>query len=303
MLRQRLFFGTILIVALLALLYADHRLSESMSVADGILRFDGLIVTLVAAVLVLLGAAELNALLRAAGHAPLALWPTAVSIVLVALPWLNHSGLLNTPAGHTPPLAQWTAGCIAAAFFGVSFFVASDRRIEGATARIAVSLLPVIYLGLLAQFIVLVRLEAHGGVGLLLYYVATVKLCDIGAYFTGLAIGRHKFIPWLSPKKTWEGFFGGIAASMLFATGISWRMGGGGDAATSALPGVPMACVFGLLMAVVGQGGDLLESLFKREAAAKDSASAIPAFGGVLDILDSILPTAPVAYLLLIQCR
>jgi phosphatidate cytidylyltransferase len=95
-----------------------------------------------------------------------------------------------------------------------------------------------------------------------------------------------------------------VAASVVFAMAVTHLVQVHPDvspAVKASFPLLSTAALFGLLMAVVGQGGDLLESLIKRGARAKDSASAIPAFGGVLDIIDSLLPTAPIAYWMLVQ--
>lgn len=305
MLWQRLLFGGLMIAVLLGLLHVDERLPIWLPDAKYAIRWDGVLVAIVVAALVLLAARELTALFRAAGHRPLVAWPAVISALLIMSPFLERSHLLDgftllqsSPAGLT--LALLVAG-----FFGVAFLITARRQTDRAIAEMAVSIWPILYLGLLGHFIVAMRTHPSGSAALVLYYVATVKICDIGAYFTGLAIGRHKLIPWLSPKKTWEGLFGGIAASVGFAVGIAWMMSPGADATTHAAsvswPSPVKAAVFGLLMAVLGQAGDLLESLIKRDAQSKDSANAIPAFGGVLDILDSILLTAPIAYLLLLK--
>jgi phosphatidate cytidylyltransferase len=109
-------------------------------------------------------------------------------------------------------------------------------------------------------------------------------------------------IPWLSPKKTWEGLAGGILASVIMAI-VFPLIAGNGKLSAGLMLGlsIPKAILFGVLMAVVGQAGDLLESLIKRDAQAKDSAAAVPAFGGVLDIIDSLLLTAPLAYWMLVK--
>lgn len=302
MLRHRLLFGTLLIAALLGLLYADSLLPGWLAGWSGRRGFDGIIVAIVVAVLALLGSLELGQLLRAAGHRPHVGWAASVSLGLVLLPSLYASGYLwMVGAGDATP-TDLTVGLLVIAFAGAFLLQARRRQTDRAIGDMAVTLFAVVYIGLLAQFIVLIRL--HGGVALLLYFVATAKCCDIGAYFTGLAFGRHKLIPWLSPKKTWEGLLGGVAASTAFAVGVAYIMSqdsAESPTGTSEFPSLARAAVFGLLMAIVGQCGDLLESLIKRDANSKDSASAIPAFGGVLDILDSVLLTAPVAWLMLLK--
>jgi phosphatidate cytidylyltransferase len=119
-------------------------------------------------------------------------------------------------------------------------------------------------------------------------------MCDTGAYFTGRAIGRHKLIVWLSPGKTWEGLIGGVITSSLVGLLFAWlsqRFLSPGDHVPLHL-GAIWGCIFGL----VGQFGDLMKSLLKRGAGIKDSSSLLPGLGGVLDVLDSPLMVAPVAY-------
>ena len=117
-----------------------------------------------------------------------------------------------------------------------------------------------------------------------------VKFTDIGAYFGGRAFGRHKLIPWLSPGKTWEGLFFGLLTAGL--VGALSRAAG--------FRNVPWwkGFIFGVIIGGIGQLGDLLESLMKRDAEVKDSGQLVPGFGGILDIIDSPLLAAPFAYLL-----
>jgi len=141
-----------------------------------------------------------------------------------------------------------------------------------------------------------------------------IKACDIGAYFTGKAMGRHKMIPWLSPGKTWEGLLGGVLLSGLVASGIAalfnhlqdrfedLHLAGawcGHDFVPASFSLVGAAAA-GVLIGLVGQLGDLTASVFKRDADIKDSGSSIPGFGGILDVTDSPLIAAPLAYWMLI---
>jgi phosphatidate cytidylyltransferase len=147
----------------------------------------------------------------------------------------------------------------------------------------------------------LMQLRMTGSVAFLVYVIAMVKFTDIGAYFTGSFLGKHKMILWLSPGKTWEGLAGGL----LTAAGV----GVAGYYLASAYDfdlfvNSPVTAAFmGLTLGIVGQFGDLCESLFKRAAGVKDSGALIPQFGGVLDLLDSPLIAAPVAYLWLILLK
>ena len=124
----------------------------------------------------------------------------------------------------------------------------------------------------------------------LVLMIGTVKVGDIGAYAVGSTLGRHKLVPTLSPKKTVEGLIGALAGGLAaaLAIGCLW----GRFAWTDMV-------LFGVAVSLAGVLGDLAESLVKRACGAKDSG-AIPGFGGVLDILDSILGAAPVAYLALV---
>ena len=147
------------------------------------------------------------------------------------------------------------------------------------------TLLAITYLGVLPGFFLPICLTHSAW--MLLAIVAIVKAADIGAYTTGHLIGKHKLIPWLSPGKTVEGFFGGLVFSALVALVLLHRQFS-----------LPSALIAGLLLGAVGQLGDLLESLLKRDAGVKDSGK-VPGFGGILDLLDSPLLAAPVAYWLL----
>ncbi|MFM7101704.1 MAG: phosphatidate cytidylyltransferase, partial [Verrucomicrobiota bacterium] len=127
-----------------------------------------------------------------------------------------------------------------------------------------------------------------------LYFILVTKFSDLGAYCTGSLIGRHKMIPRLSPGKTWEGFGGAIVistgASVLFAHLAGPHLKG---------MTLPHALILGVLLSVAAVVGDLIESLFKREAGVKDSGKLFPGIGGILDLLDSLLFNAPLMYLYL----
>jgi phosphatidate cytidylyltransferase len=261
-------------------------------------------ITLVLAAMVALGTREMRHLLIAAGHQPVAIWPAVVNIALLLIPFLAANASSDATAAFQTADSVSTLTWLIIGFMGSAFLVARRSRIDGAIGDLATTLLIICYLGVLPQYLLRLRLaQPEGGAWLLLYFLATIKLCDIGAFFTGRSLGRHKLIEWLSPKKTVEGLAGGIAASILAAVviPIAVRRWAPESPVATVLPEPQMAALFGLAMALVGQAGDLLESLFKRDAGAKDSANAIPAFGGVLDVLDSPLLAAPVAYWILLS--
>jgi phosphatidate cytidylyltransferase len=121
-------------------------------------------------------------------------------------------------------------------------------------------------------------------------YIATVACSDIGGYVAGVLFGNHRMAPLISPKKSWEGFAGslvfGVAAGLcmaLFALHVPFWIG----------------IVLGVCLVGVGTCGDLIESMIKRDLGIKDMGNLLPGHGGVMDRLDSLLPTAPVVWLLL----
>lgn len=174
------------------------------------------------------------------------------------------------------------------------------RQTQEAITHMAGTVLATLYLGGLAWFLMALRVKQStrpdrfsGTTMILVMILLVVKFTDIGAYFGGRIFGRHKLIPWLSPGKTWEGLFFGLltagavgAACAHFINPPSYHL--------EWWKGV----VFGIIIGGIGQLGDLLESLMKRDAEVKDSSNLIPGFGGVLDVIDSPLLAAPFAYLM-----
>jgi phosphatidate cytidylyltransferase len=147
-----------------------------------------------------------------------------------------------------------------------------------------------VYVTFMAGFY-LVLTGSNGGEWWTLASIVTVVVTDIGAYATGLLFGRHKMAPNISPGKTWEGFAGSIVfaivSGILFALLLlhqPWWVG----------------LVMGVLLALVGTAGDLTESLIKRDIGIKDISTWLPGHGGFLDRLDSILPSAAVAYIIFV---
>jgi phosphatidate cytidylyltransferase len=128
----------------------------------------------------------------------------------------------------------------------------------------------------------------------LLYFIAVTKFSDSGAYAVGSLIGKHKMIPRISPGKTWEGFAGAVAVSTA-ASLLFWAFG------KKYLSGMTWvhAIILGVILSSAAVVGDLIESLFKREAGVKDSGRFFPGIGGILDLLDSLLFNAPLMYLYL----
>ena len=299
-----------MIVALCGIVFLDGYLSVDVS-SDccsgsclggqfGTLRC-ALPVTLLVVLLVVLSIYELGRLFEATGSRPVTSWAAFVGAGLAIVPWVQ----LQQQTGSAGTLVEtglslnvlWLTGGL----LGICLAVLMRKKTEGAVSAMAFSMLMVLYVGLLGSFAVRVRCLSPGpaGAGLLVFYILTVKFGDIGAYFCGKLFGKHKLAPWLSPGKTVEGFVG----ALVFAAGMSvlgmslWPIGAGvlGDVPLN----IAQALVFGLVMAVVGHLGDLVESAIKRDVGTKDSSSVIPSFGGLLDLLDSPLFAGPFAWFML----
>lgn len=125
----------------------------------------------------------------------------------------------------------------------------------------------------------------------ILYLIAVSKFSDMGAYLTGSLIGKHKMVPHISPAKTWEGFGGALAFSLLASFGLHALL----PAKYALLSRIDLLAL-GLGLSVVAVIGDLAESILKRATGVKDSGNMLPGIGGVLDLIDSLLFTAPLLF-------
>jgi len=152
----------------------------------------------------------------------------------------------------------------------------------------------IFYLGVLGSFAAQLRFLAWGTAAVLTH-IAVVKCGDSAAYFVGRAFGRHKLAPRLSPGKTIEGCAAGLICSVLAALAATWVANFSDSQGRSPLSW-PAACIFGLAVGAFAQLGDLIESMIKRDSEQKDSSALVPGYGGVLDVLDSLLFSAPAAF-------
>jgi phosphatidate cytidylyltransferase len=160
------------------------------------------------------------------------------------------------------------------------------RNSSGVTVGISTTLFGILYVAWFFSFLIKI-IYLPSGMGFLTAVLLITKLGDIGAYLIGTRLGRRPLMPRISPKKTVEGALGGLLFSVLGAlacqplTGLAYRH----------------LALLGLGIGVLGQIGDLSESLIKRDCQVKDSGRIIPGMGGILDEIDSLLFTAPVFYL------
>jgi len=282
----RILFGTIMAAAMIGLLWLDGHIESGLESPDSS-PLPGLPLALLVVALLVVSFRELSRMAAATGLQLLGVTGMLGTIVLACFPywWPLAAGGRANAYGQLPPLALLSF--LMLAVLGEQMI---RHRIDQAFRRVAGTLAAVLYLGIGGALIL--HLRFRGGVPCLVLFLVAVKCTDVGAYFTGVAFGRHKMIPWLSPGKSWEGLAGGLAAGAGTAVLITWWF---------SIPGLSCveAAIFGVAIGVAGQFGDLCESLLKRSAQVKDSGAVLPEFGGVLDIVDSPLLAAPVALVLL----
>ena len=297
-LRNRLTFGPIMLAALLGLLYLDHwvELHTIGKVRDKGHAFGigGVGLLIVLTIILPPAVRELATLFAAEKVRPyrfiaaIGAGSLAVHAFLTQFDWFQ-------------PIA---ASSLAFIIVFVMLFAALRRawvkQTQDAIHHMAGTVLAMLYLGGLAWFLMAIRVKHslwsngdvrfQGSTGVILMILLVVKFTDVGAFFGGKMFGKRKLIPWLSPGKTWEGLFFGILTAGLVGLGCcAWRVGH---------LSLTKGFVFGAIIGGIGQLGDLLESMMKRDAEVKDSGRLIPGFGGILDVIDSPLLASPFAYLM-----
>lgn len=309
MLRWRLLLASIIIGLVCTLGWLDWYLEIKTGIA-GIALFPLLIGLLIPS------CGELITLSRLAGARPLRFLVFLCTALIVTMSWLAPIAADWELAHELGPRMRFlmhaaTNGSWAFAALGISLllvFMAEIYRFKRpgySLIHVAATMFIIVYLGALSVFLVQIRL--FGGLGYLVTFLLTVKMGDIGAYTIGRLFGRTKIAPSLSPGKTIEGAVG----ALLFSCFTSWLMfcqilplwpvsktfrTHGVSGLTTVIPFDWL--IFGILIGLIGMIGDLAESMLKRDAKQKDSSVWMPGFGGVLDIMDSILLAAPVAYAL-----
>jgi phosphatidate cytidylyltransferase len=295
MLSKRLLFGLLMVAGLLLALWVDEWFAPWFPFWF-----------VLSAMTLLAGAAELNGLLGATSARPSANSAIGGVLALVVANWVPHLAedhaaadrvvaLLYDPVRPLNVLA-WPFVAFVAVLM-TSFVVQSVQfaRPGRTMAKIAGTILVVAYIGLLGSFTIQLRWsEGHlQGILALVFLIATAKGADTGAYTCGRLAGRHKLWPRLSPHKTIEGAVGGLAfgvgAALLVAAIARYWLH---------VPTLdwPHAAAYGLIVAAIAQLGDLMESMIKRDCERKDASQAVPGFGGVLDVIDSLIFAGPVAY-------
>ena len=282
--QKRVIFGSVMIVLFGAALYGDWALDQSRP--DSPLQ--------------MLPTTAVLLLLLACGYRELAKMASSAGIRL-----LHVSGVLSVLAlAGIPYWQRFAAKCLpcvmgggACDVFAIVLFLSlaavlgeqmARYRTERTFQQVGATMLAIVYLGLGGYFILSIRTL---GVPVLVAFLVAVKFTDIGAYFTGSAVGKHKIIPWLSPGKSWEGLAGGLVLGAGASVLVIHLLAADYAASWSTV-------AWGLALGACGQVADMCESLLKRSASLKDSGAVVPEFGGVLDIIDSPLLAAPVAMIL-----
>ena len=246
---------------------------------------------LFAAALIVLAAFELATALRAAGRdvprAPVII--TALAVIPASFYALNEAAGITREAGH---LIATVAGVLLITVWRLVESAFPSRRASASNVirDIGAGAFIVLYAIFLPSFFVL--LTSHdGGQWWTLAALIVVVSVDVGAYATGLSFGKHPMAPLISPKKTWEGFAGSVLAAVIagvllaiFMLQQPWWVG----------------VVLALTIVLTATVGDLTESLIKRDLGTKDMSTWLPGHGGLLDRLDSALPSAAAAYALFI---
>ncbi len=293
-LKNRLTFGPLMLGALFALLWVDSvaQTKWTANIHPGGIGGIGLLVILL--LIMPVATRELAMLFTAERVRPYRLLSAMGSGLLVLHAFATQFWWFQRIATSS------LAFIIVFVMLGAALMRAMDRETQGAIHRMAGTVLSTMYLGGLGWFLIALRVKHsshadrfNGSTLIILMILLVVKFTDIGAYFGGRALGRHKLIPWLSPGKTWEGLFFGLLTAAAVGAIISRFINP---------PNYHLAwwkgAIFGAVIGGIGQVGDLLESLMKRDAEVKDSGRLVPGFGGILDIIDSPLLAAPFAYLM-----
>lgn len=219
-------------------------------------------------------------------------WGIFGGLLLMTATFFYLSGVIATNV--TPAEANdFESGFLILFVLGICLRQFLSTRNKEAISAIGTTLLGLMYVPWLLNFVQ--KINFYPGIEgpfYVLHFILVTKFSDLGAYVTGSLIGKHKMIPRISPGKTWEGFFGAIVISTLVSIGHE-RLAG------DRLGGMDLvdATILGILLSTAAVIGDLIESLFKREAGIKDSGKLFPGIGGILDLMDSLLFNAPLMYL------
>ena len=227
-------------------------------------------------------------------------WGTIGGLLLMTGTFFHFQGVLGI-ADSPSRVNDFEVGFLILFVLGLCLRQFFSRSSTAGILAISTTLFGLMYVPWLLNFIQKINffqfdnpLAKDAGKFYVLYFIVVTKFSDTGAYAVGSLIGRHKMIPRISPGKTWEGFGGAILVATL-ASVIFYKLAGPKLAGMTSLHAV----ILGIILSISAVVGDLIESIFKREAGVKDSGKSFPGIGGILDLLDSLLFNAPIMYLYL----
>ncbi|GAB5558900.1 MAG: phosphatidate cytidylyltransferase [Synoicihabitans sp.] len=198
---------------------------------------------------------------------------------------------------YLEPLGVGHGNLLALAAIVFAVRILGERKPAKRLDTLAWTLFGVVYITFMMSFLVRTVLiespTANTGLLLAVWMIAVAKFCDVGALLTGLAIGRHKMAPQISPKKTWEGAIGGTLTSAAIGAGLAHLFAGQVPINFTPL----FAALLALPIAALAIVSDLVESIIKRHADAKDAGATIPGIGGFFDLSDSLILTSPIGFM------
>ncbi|MCW8130396.1 MAG: CDP-archaeol synthase [Planctomycetota bacterium] len=302
MLLQRVLAATLLICLLTGCMCADYYYFENSYLLH---------------VIVLAGTffalREFWALCRARGLQTFSTWGTFSGLMLVAAHFWALQ-IWSTPGDNVTERLIYLhradkiiTGGMAVAVMGVFLLTARRHQYEASIGGLGVTCLGLIYLWFLPSFLMKLRHMgvdgllggrdwSHFGAKMVVATIVVSKGCDVFAYLVGRKIGKHKAFPDLSPGKTKEGVAAGILGSVLLALLLRLPFV---NVLDPAVFNFMETVLFGVFIGFSGILGDLSESLLKRSAGVKDASHYVPGYGGVLDVIDSLVVAGPVAYFLI----
>lgn len=282
MLKLRLLFGALMIILFVGLVLFDGHFDGSLRPSIENKPIQGTLLCVLIALLAVPATIEMSNLTAKTGAKIFKPVVIAASIAIATSWYWRQFSYNHREVFHL----YFMLFVLIFSIFGMFLYQARRFGTENVIANCGAGLLAILYLGFLSGFVLAVRVEF--GMWHTLMFIFTVKSSDTGAYAMGRLFGKHKFSPRISPGKTWEGMAGAVLLAAVVAVAFSVFCG---------IMSWPAAIAFGAIFAFLGQLGDLAESMLKRDAQQKDSSGTVPGFGGVLDVIDSPLVTAPVAYL------
>ncbi|MBE6188267.1 MAG: phosphatidate cytidylyltransferase [Rikenellaceae bacterium] len=246
------------------------------------------------AVVAAVGVWEFYNLCEGCGYKPQRYLGATLALVVYAFAALAFVEVVMDGCHWSTSVVWIVLALIPLLMFG-SFILELFRNYEHPIANVGVTLMGAVYVALpVSAMLAVPQLLSGQGNWLPWYaicYILIIWANDVFAYLVGMTLGRHRMCERISPKKSWEGFVGGVVAAVGFAVLFGYLLGGN----------IAVWAGLGAIIAITGVAGDFVESLFKRSAGVKDSGAIMPGHGGILDRFDALLISAPFAFIYLLM--